>query len=394
MKAMLSQTWEELLPLQQPEPVEVKLEPAEEKKPSLLSKVLSGGRRLNVAFLHDKTPETSGWTKGHEQGREYADRALGDRIHTTAYCSAMDDPEGTIRAAIDDGNTILFTTSPRLLPASLHVAAEHPEVTILNCSLNQAHRYIRSYHARMYEAKFLIGAIAGALAGSGGVGYIADYPIYGQIAGINAFAVGVEMVNPRARVHLEWSGTDSVAAAEARLAAQGIVLISSQDQTNLRDNGRSSFGLSVLSGETKTLLAMPVWEWGVYYETILRLALDNTLQEEYSGSERALNYFWGMREGVVSLRCSDTLPESVRRLSRILQKSVCAGLCDPFRGALFDQRGRKMVEAHASLSPEQIIGMDWLAENVVGAIPPYEALTERAKATVDRIGVLRGGGEP
>lgn len=38
--------------------------------------------------------------------------------------------------------------------------------------------------------------------------------------------------------------------------------------------------------------------------------------------------------------------------------------------------------------------MDWLAENVVGAIPPYEALTDSAKATVDLIGVLRGGDEP
>ena len=35
--------------------------------------------------------------------------------------------------------------------------------------------------------------------------YIADYPIYGSIANINAFALGAKMINPRARVYLEWS---------------------------------------------------------------------------------------------------------------------------------------------------------------------------------------------
>ena len=35
--------------------------------------------------------------------------------------------------------------------------------------------------------------------------YIADYPILGTIAQINAFALGAQMTNPRAKVYLEWS---------------------------------------------------------------------------------------------------------------------------------------------------------------------------------------------
>ena len=57
----------------------------------------------------------------------------------------------------------------------------------------------------MYEAKFLSGAIAGALAENGRLGYIADYPIYGMTANINAFALGARLVNPRAKIYLEWS---------------------------------------------------------------------------------------------------------------------------------------------------------------------------------------------
>ncbi len=37
------------------------------------------------------------------------------------------------------------------------------------------------------------------------VGYIADNPVYGACANINAFALGVKFVNPRAKVYLEWN---------------------------------------------------------------------------------------------------------------------------------------------------------------------------------------------
>ena len=58
----------------------------------------------------------------------------------------------------------------------------------------------------MHEAKFLMGAIAGAMAENGQLAYIADYPIFGTIANIDiAFALGAKMVNPRAKIYLEWS---------------------------------------------------------------------------------------------------------------------------------------------------------------------------------------------
>lgn len=83
---------------------------------------------------------------------------------------------------------------------SLKIAVEHPEVTILNCSLNAPHKYIRTYYARMYEAKFVSGMIAGAMAENDKIAYVADYPIYGMIANINAVALGAACVNPRAKV--------------------------------------------------------------------------------------------------------------------------------------------------------------------------------------------------
>lgn len=390
LQETLPKVWEEIALQQEAEPIDVKLTP-QEKKQSLIQKVVSGGesRHMNVAFIHDGRPDISAWTRGHERGREYVQRVMDDAIHTTAYFDAMmDEPDAIIRKAVADGNKVLFTTSPRLLTASLRTAVEHPEVTIFNCSLNTSHRYIRTYYARMYEVKFIIGAVAGSLAGGDPVGYLADYPIFGQIAGINAFALGVQMVNPRAEIYLEWSTVGGADAALKRLTDRGVRLISSQDLARVGREGSSSLGLSLISDGERVNLATPLWQWGTYYEQLLRLIRNRSVQSEYSESHRALNYYWGLSAGVVELRCSEKLPPSVVKLAELLQNGIRTGVSEPFRGPLYSQDG-KVLEAERSLTPDQIINMDWLMENVVGSIPGYNELSEIGKATVDMVGISK-----
>ena len=402
IKKSVAKVWEEII-LQQEEPtIDIQLNPQENQKidQKILSKVLPkiGGKILKAAFVHDKNPEISGWTYGHELGRRHVEEFFnqdGKELETTAYFDAFNNknytPEEILEQAIADGNSIIFTTSPRLLPASLRVAVEHPEIKILNCSLNTPHRYIRTYYARMYEAKFISGAIAGTLAGGDSIGYLCDYPIFGQVAGINAFALGVQMTNPRARVYLEWSsacidcGQDGVAVATKRLTDRGIRLISSQDLASLGNPANNTFGLSLIFDGEYVNLATPQWRWGRYYESLIKQIRNRSFDTAYTESGKALNYYWGMSAGVVELKCSEKLPDSTRRLADLLRDSICSGFCDPFRGPLYAQNGR-LVEEHIT-DPEFIISMDWLNENIVGEIPVYTELDETGKATVDIVGV-------
>ena len=275
------------------------------------------------------------------------------------------------------------------LASSLRIAVRHPEVTILNCSLNQSHRYVRSYYARMYEAKFIIGAVAGSLSESGRLGYVCDYPIYGQIAGINAFTLGAQMTNPRAKVYLEWTsvkGATSESAAE-KLAAMGIHYISTHDIAKLANGERSSFGLSLFSENGSELLAMPVWNWGVYYERILREMKNRSAQTEYEESGKALNYYWGMSAGVIDLVYPGTLRGGTRRLADFLKKSFAQGVANPFITPLHSKDGGLIGEGQEELSIEQIVSMDYLVEGVIGEIPNYTDLNTLGKATVEISGV-------
>ncbi len=394
IKKNLKRMWEEVELHEDDEPIEVSAEPAEDVKPSVITRVLAvtAPKLTRVAFVHDGSPEKSGWVHDHEKGRNYVQRVFEDKIETVAYNNAMDnamdnDPQEVIQQAIDDGANIVFTTSPRLTKASLRAAIENPDIIVMNCALNKSHRYIRSYYTRMYEVKFILGALAGSLSQSGNLGYVCDYPIYGQIAGINAFALGAQMANPRAKVFLEWSAVCGAKAAAQKLIDKGIHYISSQDTARFREDDRDSFGLSYIKGDHRELLANPVWKWGVYYEEILRRVFNMTMQAEYEKSNKALNYYWGMSAGVADIRYSLSLSPASKRFADFLKESISKNVCTPFLTPVYTQNGDVIGKEEKSLSLDQIINMDYLVENVAGSIPQYEELSPMGKATVDTAGV-------
>ena len=393
IKKNLSRMWEEVALQEDEKPIELKLEPTEsdKKKPSVFERVLAPATPavLKVAFIYDGSPERSGWVHGHEEGRLHVQKVFSDKIETKAFPNAMkdDNPLSVIEQAIEEGYTMIFTTSPRLTQASLRAAVENPEIVIMNCSLNKSHRYIRTYYTRMYEAKFILGALAGSLTASGQLGYVCDYPIYGQIAGINAFALGAQMTNPRSKVYLEWSAIKGAKEAAQSLLEKDIHLISTQDTAKFLEDNRESFGLSYISGDARMLLANPVWRWDVYYEEILNRFFNKTMYVEYEKSNKALNYYWGMSAGVVDIEYSPELGLSSRRLADFLKESIINNICMPFLSPVYTQNGELIGEDEKSLSLEQIINMDYLVDSVVGTIPNYDELSPMGKATVDTAGV-------
>ena len=386
----LKKMWEEIALEDEGEAIELKTEPADEKKQSVLSMVLPKAKPavMKAAFVYDVPPEKSGWVNDHESGRQYAQTVLGNKAETSVYlCENENRQYEVLEKAISDGNKLIFTTSPRMLQASLRAAVSYPEAVIMNCSLNISRRYVRTYYTRMYEAKFILGVLAGTLTTSGKLGYVCDYPIYGQIAGINAFALGAQMAHPGSKVYLEWSSVKGVEEAARSLRAKHIHLISSQDTARFREDTRSSFGLSHITKEKVELLAVPVWKWGVYYEKIIRAALDKTIKSEYDNTTRALNYYWGMSAGVVDIEYAPALPLPSRRYADFFRSSIISGAGKPFLTPFYTQSGEVIGARQHELTLEQILRMDFLVENVIGDIPSYEDLTPKGQKTVDMVGI-------
>lgn len=380
LKKKLKKTRDEFQLLQSDQSVALQMDPGESKKKNLLLRLIPAGtKKLRVCFIYARTVYTSSWSYAHDLGRAHLQQAFSDQVTTSYYENGtLENIAGLLQKAIDAGNDLIFTTSPIFLKESLKAAIDHPEVKILNCSLNTSHKHIRTYYARMHEAKFLMGAIAGAMAENDKIGYVADYPIYGNIASINAFALGAQMVNPRATVYLEWSRRTHP-VKKTFFADHDISVISGKDSTapGMYDQ---QFGLYCPDGDSIWNMAMPVWNWGRFYEQMIRNVMNGSWKlDDEKDTTKGLNYWWGMSSGIVDVICSHRLPIGTSRLIALLKETICRGDFNPFSGIMYSQNGVIKGQSSDALTSEEIITMDWLAQNIVGSIPSKDDLDEPAR---------------
>ena len=372
---------------------EMEAKPSEEK--GLLSRIFSAkpttAHHLSVAFIHQLTPSSSTWVNAHEQGRKYLESVMGDKLTVQTFydVGTGEEAEEAMLTAIKNGAQVLFAPTPPLIGACRRVAALHPEVKILNCSVSMPYTGVRTYYSRIYEGKFLSGAIAGAMSKKDRVGYIASYPIFGVLAGINAFALGLQLTNPNARVELRWSCTPGAHMDD--LKEMGLDFISTLDIPT-PDSVRGRWGANRVKPDgSLELLASPYWDWGRFYEKLVHSIMMGTWDALNTNKtdERAINYWWGMASGVVGVRMNPDLPIGVHGLVRILKRGICDGSVTPFHRPIVSQDGTVRNDGGKYFSLDEILHMDWLVDTVDGSIPTYEELLPQAREIVRLQGIYR-----
>lgn len=138
---------------------------------------------------------------------------------------------------------------------------------------------------------------------------------------------------------------------------------------------------------------MPICHWGKFYEQLIRTIMDGKWKsDDNSSATKAINYWWGISAGVIDVICSQRLPIGTKRLSELLKATISSEQFNPFSGILYSQTGVAQADPEKSLAPEEIMRMDWLAENVIGAIPKTEELKEQAEPVVRQQGVKQKEG--
>ncbi|MBQ9016591.1 MAG: BMP family ABC transporter substrate-binding protein, partial [Firmicutes bacterium] len=424
--------WEEYRVQSNREPIAFLRIPNIRRPRSPLKKIISRAgspspsHPLHVAFIYDGDPEQSRWIHGHEQGRRSLEERMQGRVRTSAYpgCASSEEFTAAVDEAMQQGAKIIFTTSPIQMNDTLRAAVRFPQVRFLNCSVHLSHRAVRSYYGRMYEVKFLLGALAAVLAEDHRIGYVCGVPLFGTVANINAFAVGAAMIDPKVQIHLTWSCLKDHSWRD-ELREEGISIVSGPDLIRPGREDRE-YGLYRYEPDGSICrLGTPIWDWSRFYETMVRAAMAGAWQREAgSARDQALNYWWGLSSGVIDIGISEEVPRSTRHLIEGLRKALMAGLIGPFEGELFSQAGplgegakagaaggtkagtpggqpssgarqgnvlrrvlsagekklrqgffEEKTEADVGLTPQEIVTMDWLHESVSGRIPRWDDLT-------------------
>ncbi len=337
-------------------------------------------KKIKVGFVYARDIEKSGWTYSHELGRQYVETHFSDQIETDYIDHVPEDRSAydTIKEFAAQGYDIVFTTSEIYRRATLRCALEHPEVKFFNCSGNRPYVHMTNYFGRTYEPRFLTGIIAGAMTKTNIIGYTATEPNPEVISCINAFAMGIKMVNSNAKLLVVWTGEWNNPKVSTdlseKLIERGADIVSNKNLIVPRgvtwDYGVYSMlcDINAETNQPEHYLASPIWNWGMFYEKIIGSVLNGTYQKvtsQYFEESRVINFWWGIASGVIDIYYSKVhVPVDTAKLLEIMKKMIMSDQYHPFSGPIYDQNGTLRVQNNKILTPEEILEMDWYVDNV------------------------------
>ena len=361
--------------------------PEEGERPSVLKGLLSGTKvyspasPLKAGFIYDAGIEESRWSDSHEAGRMYLEEMSGSEVITESYiCGHTDDSLAeTIETAVKEKNDVIFTISSSMMPETIKAAVKYPDIKFLNCSIGDTSSSVRCYHGKLYEASFLMGILAADVllreypGSKRRIGYLARSFGNMNMANINAFAVGVSLIDPECVVSLKYCGTSGSYDYKSEWESEGVTVFADFDYS-LTSRGAERPGVYKRSGGKSIFIGTPYYHWGRYYSQIIRSVLYGTWSlKQPTKTHAATNYWFGLSTGIVDIRVGDVPYQTIKMLT-FFKDAIVNGKMDPFTGELHSQS--KTIQAsllrntHAvslvqdTLPAGKIVAMDWMNDNI------------------------------
>ena len=333
---------------------------------------------FKVGVIHIGDPaDGAGYSYAHDLGIQDMQKNLNlkdDQIIRKINISDTDAAatKTAIEECIADGCKIIFGTSWGYMDTMAELAEKYPDVIFSHgTGYKNNGKNMNNYFGRIYQARYLAGIAAGLKTKTNKIGYVAamDNTNSEVTGGINAFAMGIESVNPDAKVYVKvtnsWFSPDlEKQAAEALLAMDCDVIGQHCDTTapQLAAEAKGVWGCGYNSDMTKDApkahLTAPIWHWGVYYTQAAKAAMEGKWTNE--------DYFGGMDDGLVDISpLSENCAEGTKEAIDTARAKIVDGSNKIFAGELFDNQGNQVCKEGEVISDEDITGnMTWYYRNV------------------------------
>ena len=330
---------------------------------------------LKVGYVYVTPVLPTGWTQQHEQARQAVQQHFGDKVQTTVVADVPEGPdaERVIRELASQGNQLIFTTSFGYAQPAMRVAREFPQVKFEALTGQETAANVATANARLYEGRYLAGLLAGLTSKSGQAGFVVGFAIPEVIQGVNAFALGMRSVNPKAQVHVvvlgEWFNPGRERAAAMTLMDQGADVLAFQTATEsvmraaeARGKHAIAFHSDMSAAAPHAQLAAVSHHWDRYEIARVQAALDGS----WKGSATSA----GVREGMVRVGSfGPDVSERAKQRVNTAQADIAKGKLQPFRGPIRDRDGQLRVPAGQVASAAQLATMDWWVPGVVASKP-------------------------
>jgi basic membrane protein A and related proteins len=330
---------------------------------------------LKVGYVFVSPVSDAGWTHQHNLARQQLEKELGSRVTTTFVEKVSEGPdaERVIRDLATQGHQLIFTTSFGYMNPTEKIAAQFPSTVFMHATGYKTAPNMGNYNARFYEGRFLNGFLAGKMSKSGVVGYVAAFPIPEVLQGINAFARGLRIANPKAQVRVVWVNSWYDPAKE-REAAVALLNQSADVLTNHTDSSaviqaaeqRGVFSIGYHSDMSKFApkgqLTATTHHWGAHNISVAKAVLEKRWV--------ASSVWGGMKDGFIQLApINPVVPAAVVAQLKALEADLIAGKLHPFSGPLLGQDGKELIPAGRTLTDVELNSMDYYLWGVSSKLP-------------------------
>ena len=331
--------------------------------------------KVGVLYLSDPS-EGSGYSYTHDLGVKGMQENLllsDDQIERKIVDDSDEKAtEKAIEECVADGCNIIFTTSWGYMQVTADMAEKYPDVYFSHgtgCMSNG--KNFNNYFGRIYQARYLSGIVAGMNTKDNKIGYVAaqDSSNSEVTGGIDAFAIGVESVNPKAKIYVDvtnsWYDEKKEKKASERLLNMGCDVMTQHcdtpyPQTLAQEKGVYGIGYnSDMSKETPdSCLTSVIWNWSAYYTSAVKSIIDGT----WDGS----NYYGGMAEGLVSITdLASFAAEGTQQKVDEATAEILSGDNNVFDGVLVTNTGKKIGKKGKTLDDATITGgINWYFKTV------------------------------
>jgi basic membrane protein A and related proteins len=330
---------------------------------------------LKIGFVYVSPIGDAGWTYQHDQGRKEMEKALGPKVTTKFVENVPEgaDAERVIRELAASGNKLIFTTSFGYMNPTIKVAPQFPSVAFEHATGYKTAKNVGIYNARFYEGRYLCGIIAGKMTKTNVAGYVAAFPIPEVVQGINAFALGMRSVNPKAEVKVIWVNSwfdpgREREAAETLISQGADVLTHHTDSTAVVQaaEAKNVYAIAYHSDMSKygahAHLTAVTHQWGAYYT--------KAVQSVINGTWKPGNVWGGIKEGMIKMGpFNPVVPKDVQDLVNKTSAEIGAGKFHPFTGPIKDSDGKERLAAGKVMSDDVLSKMDYYVEGVQGKLP-------------------------
>ena len=360
-------------------------------------------KRLKAGFIYVGPVGDYGWSHAHDEGRKFAAKQLPwlDTIYIESVTEA-DAPRIIDRLVQQEKCDVIFTTSFGYMDATIAAGKKYPNTIFMHCSGFKRSKNVGTYFGDLYQMYYLNGLMAGALTKTDKAGYVAAYPIPELVRHINAYALGIKAVNPKATVDVRWTyawyGPDKAKEAAESLIAEGCdALAFTEDTPSVIEVGEEhskkgkqiytfshyspmqQYGVdSVVSGQ--------LMNWGGIYVKILKDIHNGTwgkqdkdiwwLAEEHAALLGAspgqiINPKFIDDLKAVKVTTHDFGKISVYDLvlKRYAEMQKGTKLFDPYDGPIKDNKGKLRIKKGHKASRKELLNIMYYVDNVKGSIP-------------------------